>query len=246
MWIDDKILQQAHEHLTVSCWVPASPMVVLGSSNSAVTEVARDNCARDLVPILKRYGGGGTVLLHQGCLIISLGLWVQQHFQNALYFRKLNDSIISALAKGWPRLGQLGQRGISDITWQDRKVGGTSLFRSRNYLLYQASLLIDARLDLIAKYLRHPSREPDYRQGRSHSEFLVGLNSIEPSLEAANLAGAAYEHLPDAIREHLKGELIDAQIDQIEVLKRRAERGREELADSPTARFVVIKSRPGD
>ena len=31
-------------------------------------------------------------------------------------------------------------------------------------------------IELIAKYLRMPSKEPDYRKGRSHKEFLTNLD----------------------------------------------------------------------
>jgi lipoate---protein ligase len=76
-------------------------VVVLGSSNQPDVEVQVNNCQRDGIPILKRYGGGGTVLLYDGCVIVSLGLWVRQHYQNKLYFECLNQAVIEALGRRW-------------------------------------------------------------------------------------------------------------------------------------------------
>ncbi len=190
MWIDDDILRRCQERIAYRCWVPAEPAVVLGSSNQAVLEVNTEHCTRDGVPILKRYGGGGTVLLHSGCLVLSLGMWVAQAFQNKLYFDLLNGTVIDCLAKHWPALQGLGQNGLSDISFGPLKVGGTSLFRSRNYLLYQASVLVDCRIDLIETYLGHPTKEPDYRRQRSHRDFLVGLADLVPGLTAGDCTAA--------------------------------------------------------
>ncbi len=126
----------------------------------------------------KRYGGGGAVVLHPGCVVLSLGIWVKDYYQNQRYFCALNKAVIKHLASFWPSLGELQQNGISDIAYRGKKIAGTSLFRSRNYLLYQASILIEDRLDLIDRYLKHPSREPEYRQGKSHRQFLSCLNQI--------------------------------------------------------------------
>ena len=45
-------------------------------------------------------------------------------------------------------------------------------------MLYQASVLIDLDIDLVDRALRHPTKEPDYRKGRSHSDFLSDLKSF--------------------------------------------------------------------
>ncbi|MBM4250965.1 MAG: hypothetical protein FJ146_03265 [Deltaproteobacteria bacterium] len=208
MWIDDEILRRCDEDLALHCWVPTDSMVVLGASNAAEVEVDTPNCALDGVPVLKRYGGGGTVVLHPGCAVVSLGCWVKQPFQNKFYFELVNRALIAALGSGWPELNALGQSGLSDIVHGDLKVAGTSLFRSRNYLLYQASILVDCQVDVIDKYLKHPSREPEYRRGRSHSSFLTGLNEIVGGIISGPLCA---EHLSQTLPQQLK-QLLDAEL----------------------------------
>ena len=69
----------------------------------------------------------------------------------------------------------MDDRGVSDLAISDRKILGTSLYRRRSLLFYQASLLVDVDLALFDRYLRFPSRVPDYRRERGHGEFCTTL-----------------------------------------------------------------------
>lgn len=222
MWIDDQILARCSEDLVVDCWVPREMTVVLGASNAAEVEVNTLNCTLDNVPVLKRYGGGGTVVLHSGCAVVSVGCWVKQHFQNRFYFEILNNSVIAALASRWPKFETLGQSGLSDIVHGDFKVAGTSLFRSRNYLLYQASVLVDCQVETIDRYLNHPSREPEYRRGRSHRTFLAGLSEVVDGLTAQLCVEQLSADLPNQLRRLLGEEIITSMPEQWSGLHRRA------------------------
>ena len=208
MWIDDDILACCAEPVALATFVPVAPMIVLGAANDEATEVDLATAKSDGVAVLRRYGGGGTVVLHGGCTVVSLGLWVRQPFQNRFYFELVNSAVIDALSSAWPPLSVLSQRGLSDLVHGHLKVGGTSLFRSRHYLLYQASLLVEPRVELIERYLQHPSREPDYRQGRAHRSFLCGLNDLVAGLESKAVAQALQAHLPAALRGRLGAELV--------------------------------------
>ncbi|MDD9951860.1 MAG: hypothetical protein OXT67_09885 [Zetaproteobacteria bacterium] len=177
MWIDNQVIDQCEQQLVVKVWVPEQVCVVLGRSNKATVEVREQHCLDDRVPILQRKGGGGTVVLHPGCVVLSAGMWVRDYYKNQNYFEYLNSSVIDVLSVFAAAPSHvLSQNGISDITLNGKKIVGTSLFRSRHYLLYQASLLVDARIDCIEKYLNHPSKEPEYRRGRPHRQFVTGLH----------------------------------------------------------------------
>lgn len=226
MWIDDDILERCDEPAALACWIPEDPIVVLGSSNDAAIEADEAACAAAGIPILRRYGGGGTVLLHSGCVVLSYGAWVRQHFQNKLYFELLNAALIDCLAGEWSRLATLTQRGLSDIVQGDLKVAGTSLFRSRNYLLYQVSLLIDPRIDEIARFLKHPSKEPDYRRGRSHAAFVTGLGHLEVGVAPKRCLDVLTKGFPAAAATTLGDEMIAPIEAQYPTLRDRAARGR--------------------
>jgi lipoate-protein ligase A len=220
MWIDDQVLAQHQEKLVVHNFVPTSTMVVLGSSNNPDIEVNQKYCTEQMIPILKRYGGGGTVVLYGGCVVISAGMWVRQHFQNHDYFQRINQVVIDTLGTLNPVLIELNQKGLSDISFKGQKIAGTSLFRSRNYLLYQASLVVEPDLPLINACLLHPSKEPDYRQGRSHNEFMTSLFDI-CGQRSNEVLQQFDKHLDAALRKGLGDELIEPITEQFSALNAR-------------------------
>lgn len=213
MWIDDQVLKACARPLATEVWIPEAPMVVLGRGNKVEREVNVRACVDDGIPILKRLGGGGTVLLHSGCLIVSLGLWVKEFYANDRYFRLLNQSVIDCLNRELPQLS-FDQRGHSDIVHGQLKIAGTSLFRSRNYLMYQASILIDMQIEWIEKYLAHPSLEPDYRKGRSHRDFLTDLGTLGQK-DVKLWRDIFIESLPVYVEKNFAAEKIEPQDAQI-------------------------------
>lgn len=150
--------------------------VVLARSNDPGREVNEAYCAAHHIPVLRRRGGGGTVVLGPGCQIVTFAFFASSLFENALYFSLINAAWISAIESvTGAKPGTIAQRGISDLAIGDKKVAGTSLFRRKHLLVFQGSLLVNPDFQLIASCLCHPSREPEYRKGRNHSEFLGSL-----------------------------------------------------------------------
>ncbi|HEV2318299.1 MAG TPA: hypothetical protein VGV18_01010, partial [Verrucomicrobiae bacterium] len=56
-----------------------------------------------------------------------------------------------------------------------RKFSGNSQRRHKAYLLFHGTFLLNFNLERIEKYLRLPSRQPEYRGSRGHGDFLVNL-----------------------------------------------------------------------
>lgn len=222
MWIDDDILQRRAEPIASSVFCPQEVTVVLGSSNVMEQECRIQQCAADHVPILRRYGGGGAVVLYPGCIVVSLGLWVREAFENSFYFKEINQAIIESCVSLSDVFKDLSQNGISDIVFHEKKVAGTSLFRSRNYLLYQGSLLAELDLNLIDRYLQHPTREPEYRRKRSHNEFLTGLSNIS-GFNAGTICAHLREKIPQAVSSRLSQHLIAPLETQFKNLDQRRE-----------------------
>ena len=152
---------ESPQNISVKVWFPKNRVV--GSANNFERECFASHCTKDGIEVLRRYGGGGTVVLHPGCLIVSFGLWVKSYFENKKYFVGINNAVIGSLSSYDSSLKDMYQDGLSDLCFAKKKVAGTSLFRSRNYLLYQASILCENDINLINRYLRHPSKEPELR-----------------------------------------------------------------------------------
>ncbi len=214
MWIDDDVLLECEKDLSLHVWVPDRTRVVLGSANKLERECHSDFCEEDGIEVLRRYGGGGAVVLHPGCLIISLGVWLKSYFDNKRYFCEINKAVIEALASYDSKLGSLYQDGLSDICYEGKKIAGTSLFRSRNYLLYQASILCEKKIPLINRYLKHPSKEPEYRKGQEHGSFVTDLESVLGYCDLQTLEKKTKEILFSCLKKRLSSDLIISQDQQ--------------------------------
>ena len=225
MWIDDQILKNYDRALYSEIFVPRSTVVVLGSGNDEDLEVNSEACVAGEIPVLRRYGGGGTVVLYSGCVVVSVGCWVKDVYQNTHYFDVLNQSLIAALASSEAVFSRLSQAGISDVVCDGKKVAGTSMFRSRNYLLYQASLLVDLDGVLVGRLLKHPTKEPDYRKGRSHADFLTSLNAVSGgSITAEGIARGLTKEFELAAKRLLGDHLVEPVDAQFSALKARLDR----------------------
>lgn len=153
-------------------WEPERTEAVLGAGTPE-TDVDLARCAADGVPVYRRRGGGGAVVLAPGCLVITAVYEASRRRFPTQWIGPIAEAVARALRGLGLRDAQV--RGMGDVALGDRKVLGSSLYANREVALYQGSLLVDPDLSLLARYLPHPSREPDYRRGRSHAEFLTSL-----------------------------------------------------------------------
>jgi len=208
MWIDRQIQFHAFRRFYVRVWIPKRVVIVIGSSNKLDQECFVERCLEDKILVLRRRGGGGTVVLYPGCVVVSLGCWVKQPIKYPHYFNHLNQSVIDSLVSRWTKCQDLALSGLSDISYHNRKLVGSSLFRSRRFLLYQASILVELCLPIINRYLRFPSKEPDYRQGKSHGNFLTSLqNLLQKSIPPEEIKQLLQTQIPRRIEEKLEKEL---------------------------------------
>ncbi len=158
-------------------WEPDRVSVVLGKNSRTDSEVFIEQCEVDRVEVLKRLGGGCAVVLGRGMLIISIAKQVRNKYKTLDYFKCINNLIIRGLTS--IGVNNLLHKAISDVCIGNKKILGSSLYRTiyngQGILFYQASLLVSPDISLIERYLKHPAREPEYRIGRKHSDFLTFL-----------------------------------------------------------------------
>lgn len=147
--------------------------VVIGRGGKQDLELRPENITTDGVRIYKRSGGGCSVVLDPGNLIISLGLPLPGLGKISSTFNEITQWLI----KGFAESGIPGvrQQGVSDLTLGEKKVGGSCIYRSKGVLYYSTTLLVDHDPELVDRYLKHPPREPEYRRGRDHRHFMTSL-----------------------------------------------------------------------
>lgn len=176
-YIDDLVMDRMLQGSEYACEIYKAHRieVVLGRSSKIEEDVMVETCADDGIPLSRRRGGGGTVILSPGILILSIGgrSTLQYHLRE--HMNAVNRIIVDTLE-------QLGVdspviRGISDITLGMKKILGSSLYRRKDLVLYQGSLLVNPDLSLMKRYLKQPRKQPAYRKDRSHEDFVTSLHN---------------------------------------------------------------------
>jgi len=195
MYIDDQVLSKIHSgsDYSFSIYEAERTEVILGRSRKKEKDVYVQNCTADNIPILRRIGGGGTVLLSKGIIVISIAGKTFFPYRLKEHMNAVNRVIITSLN----RLGidNLSIKGISDLALENKKILGSSLSRKRDIVLYQGSLLLSPDFKLFDQYLKHPDREPDYREGRAHRDFLTSLRKEGCKINKTRVISALREEL---------------------------------------------------
>jgi lipoate---protein ligase len=193
--------ENGHGGEILAFWEPRETFVVVGYANKVATEVNVENCRAKGIPIFRRCSGGGTVLQAPGGLNYALILQITDDgplrtitAANKFIMEK-NRAAIEAVFKSEIRnpKSEISVSGHTDlalvthhaarVTFQ--KFSGNSQRRKKNFLLFHGSFLLNFDLALVGEFLRMPSLQPDYRDRRSHDDFLVNLNLPAEKIKAA-------------------------------------------------------------
>lgn len=163
-------------------WEWPYPAVVLGTGGRLAEDVDEAACRVDGVAIQRRSSGGGTVLLGRGCLVFSLVL----AYDRSPALRDIRPSYLYILDRMREALAgvvpEIELAGISDLASGGRKFSGNAQQRKRDHLLHHGTLLYDFAFERMDRYLRMPTRQPDYRGGREHAAFLGNLPTSSGTL----------------------------------------------------------------
>jgi lipoate-protein ligase A len=189
-------------------WEPKNHFIVLGHSNRIDSEVDVAACESERLSIFRRLSGGGTVMQGPGCLNYSLilrngvdiPLGIAESFQVVLEHHKqciqemIGDCVDIA--------------GVSDLVINGRKFSGNAQYRKRRFTLVHGTFLLNLDPAIVARCLRLPSKQPVYRQNRSHDSFMRNLhldpNNVRKALKAVWSASDQFSEVPNAMIADLK------------------------------------------
>jgi lipoate---protein ligase len=159
----------------VRLWDPPEFALVLGASGRIADDVFLEACQADRVVILRRSSGGGSVVLGPGVLCVTLILPEDAApglSRVDLAHAYALDRIATALQNVCSPVSVLGR---GDLVIENRKFGGSAQRRLKSWFMVHCSILYDFPIERIARYLKMPRRQPEYRAGRSHGDFLSNL-----------------------------------------------------------------------
>ena len=154
-------------------WMPDNTYIILGASNRPDDSLFVENVMRDNITVLKRPSGGHAVMLTPNNIVIAVVFPNVQTLQSKNVFHNINTLIISAMEE--LGINNLSLKGISDIAISGKKILGSAIYRNKDKLLYHAVLNLSEPASTYEKYLKHPLKEPDYRNGRKHIDFVTSL-----------------------------------------------------------------------
>jgi lipoate---protein ligase len=189
-------------------WEPEKHFVVLGHSNRIDSEVDVAACEFERLSIFRRLSGGGTVMQGPGCLNYSLilrngvevPLGIAESFQFVLQHHK---QCMQQLIEDRVEIA-----GISDLVVNQQKVSGNAQYRKRWFTLVHGTFLLNLDPAIVTRCLRLPSKQPAYRQNRSHGCFMRNLHldpiNVRKALRAAWYANDQFTDIPNAIIADLK------------------------------------------
>lgn len=187
--LEEALLRVGRENYCLINW-QAPHAIVLGISAVPSQMVEEEKWRLAPIPLVRRFSGGGTVLIEPGTVLIS---WIVNHTFTKVppYPREVMQWTLPLWQKLLPAL-PLSLR-ENDYVIGDRKWGGNAQYFTKDRCVHHTSLIWDYTPDLM-DYLKLPSKRPEYRGKRSHHDFIAPLNPTYPcqetfvSLVKANLA----------------------------------------------------------
>lgn len=152
------------------------PAIVMGISGKAEELIDKDKLSRTPIPVIKRFSGGGTVVVDHETLFISflcqkelhdfapypepIMRWTEGIYREALnlpdFHLRENDYVIGA-----------------------RKCGGNAQYLRKERWLHHTTFLWNYNKGLM-DLLLHPKKTPKYREQRAHEAFLTCLSEHLP------------------------------------------------------------------
>ncbi len=194
---------------TLRFWSCEDHFVVLGRGCSAEEECFLPKCREDGVKVLRRISGGGTVLQGRGCLNFSAVLSYDRD-ENYTNIVRSYEKIIRDLSKAFRGKG-LGAEfmPVSDLAAGGKKFSGNAQARKRKYFLHHGTVLHGMELSKIDSYIKYPPREPGYRQGRAHGEFVGNIGLSEKDIKEAVIEAFSGKEENNQSFPYPSGELED-------------------------------------
>lgn len=160
----------------IDIWIPEIPMIVLGRFCNEEDDI-KEAAYADGIETIRRPGGGGTVFLDSGVLIVEIAFKEELERKFNYYFETFNQMIVESFRK--QKIYLESENEFYDITSKDKKVAGVSIAKRKDKIIYGVSIILKKNtISRIEGYLRYPKKQPIYRKQREHSEFLCSIEQI--------------------------------------------------------------------
>ena len=157
----------------------SSPAIVMGISGKPELLLNQELLAKQPIPVIRRFSGGGTVVIDHNTLFIT---WIcnTSHTNVACCPSQLYQWTTNIYQQFLPTIGM--ELVENDYVIGGRKFGGNAQYLCKERWLHHSSILWDYNPQQMM-YLKIPPKAPKYRQERNHNDFLCKLNPHFASLD---------------------------------------------------------------
>ncbi|KAK9682899.1 hypothetical protein RND81_10G105200 [Saponaria officinalis] len=202
--LEERLLRTSSDNWCIINDGTNDPTIVMGVSGKPAELLEIKSVLRDKIPVIKRFTGGGTVIVDHGTIFVSFICNkdavpdLQPYPQPIMAWTSLlYDEVF--LGAGNFKLRE------NDYVFGNRKFGGNAQSITKNRWIHHTSFLWDYD-DKSMTYLKNPKRAPQYRLARNHSDFICRIKDILPRSAFIERTIKAAEHhfslksiAPDAI-----------------------------------------------
>ena len=174
------------------------PAIVMGISGKPAELIDREHLAKFPIPVIRRFSGGGTVVVDEQTLFVTMIC-----NRSALEIAPFPNPILcwnGGLYKK-PLKGLDFQIMENDYAIGTKKFGGNAQYICKERWLHHSTLLWEFCPEKM-RYLQIPKKMPQYRDGRTHTDFLCSLaNHVDNKmnfLEGFFTSLSTYFHIEEA------------------------------------------------
>ena len=179
-----ELAEQGSAGETLRFWESPELFIVLGRIGNPAADLHVAKVLADRIPVLRRSSGGGTVLQGRGCLNYTLVL--SKEHPEIQDLRRSYQFILGRIIAALKALNvDAACRPLSDIALaqNNKKISGNAQKRGRKFILHHGTLLYQFDLKKIAEYLTMPKDVPEYRQDRSHLDFVTNIPTTAAAIK---------------------------------------------------------------
>ncbi len=171
--LEEKLLQESEENWCIIN-EGSPPAIVMGISGKPELLICPQKLATKPIPVIRRFSGGGTVVVDEETLFVSFIFAADAHSFPAYPepILRWSASLYEELFAGLPFALR-----DQDYAIGERKCGGNAQYIRRGKWLHHTTFLWNFCPTKMS-YLLYPPKTPSYRQGRDHEQFLCKLHQF--------------------------------------------------------------------
>ena len=146
--------------------------IVMGISGKPEELVDCKRAHMEDVPLIKRYSGGGTVVVDEKTVFVS---WIMN--KDSLDIKPYPEPVLEWSTEFYKKAFGIENFGLieNDYVIGEKKCGGNAQYFRKNRWVHHTTFLWDFS-DENMKLLLMPKRRPKYREDRTHLDFLTRMS----------------------------------------------------------------------